>query len=260
VSGTAALRRDRLVISAGLLGLAVLAWLYLWFDAARMHAMDGGMAMAPMAMPSPWAPMALGQTFVMWAVMMVAMMLPSAVPAIVLYAGLVRRHRAAGSAAPAAWVFAAGYLAVWVGFSLVAAVLQAALENAMLISPMLASTSNALTGGLFMLAGLYQWLPAKDACLQKCRAPLSFFMFRWRPGAAGALRMGAEHGAFCVGCCWSLMLLLFVAGVMNLVWIAVLAGLVLAEKLLPAGRTLGRAVGALLIAAGVLALAGFPVV
>lgn len=260
MSGTAdaALRRDRLVISAGLLSLAALAWLYLWIDAGRMHATgDMGSAAGPAmpAMVSPWSPAALGMTFSMWAVMMVAMMLPSALPAIMLYAGLVRKHRAAGSAAPAAWIFTTGYLAVWAAFSLGATLLQATLEQGLLLSPTMASSSRWLTGGLLILAGVYQWLPAKDACLQKCRAPLQFFMFRWRPGTAGAFRMGAEHGAFCVGCCWSLMLLLFVFGVMNLVWIALLAGLVLAEKLFPTGRLIGRAAGVLLAVAGILTMA-----
>jgi predicted metal-binding membrane protein len=261
MSGTAdgVLRRDRLVISVGLLGLIALAWLYLWIDARQMHTvegMDNTMGMAMPAMATPWSPSALGTTFAMWAVMMVAMMLPSALPAIVLYAGLVRKHRAAGSTAPAAWVFTTGYLAVWTVFSLAAALLQATLEQTMLLSPTMASTSRWLSGGLLILAGVYQWLPAKDACLQKCRTPLSFFMFRWRPGTVGAFRMGAEHGAFCVGCCWSLMLLLFVAGVMNLVWIALLAALVLTEKLLPAGDLIGRSAGVLLAVAGILTISG----
>ncbi len=253
------LRRDRLVISAGLLSLVVLAWLYLWVDATRMHTIEGmgsAMGTAMPAMAAPWSPAALGMTFVMWAVMMVAMMLPSALPAIVLYAGLARKHRAAGSAAPAVWIFTTGYLAVWAAFSLGATLLQATLEQAMLLSPTMASSSRWLSGGLLILAGVYQWLPVKDECLQKCRAPLSFFMFRWRPGTAGAFRMGAEHGAFCVGCCWSLMLLLFVVGVMNLVWIALLAGLVLAEKLFPAERLIGRSAGVLLAIAGVATIVG----
>ena len=147
-------------------------------------------------------------------------------------------------------MFAAGYLAVWTAFSLLAALLQAGLEQARLLTPMLVSATPLLTGALLMLAGTYQFLPIKEACLQKCRAPLPFFMFNWRPGALGAFRMGAEHGAFCVGCCWALMLLLFVAGVMNLLWVAALAALVLAEKLLPHGGILARVAGASLIAAG----------
>ena len=146
---------------------------------------------------------------------------------------------------------------MWTAFSLAAAVLQVALEHLRLVTPMAVSASPWLTGALLIAAGVYQFLPIKDICLQKCRAPLQFFMFRWRPGTAGALRMGAEHGAFCVGCCWVLMLLLFTAGVMNLAWVAVVAGFVLIEKLFPAGPLVGRIAGASLIAAGIAVMAGF---
>ena len=250
-------RRDRLIALSTLLIVAALAWAWLWLEAGRMDAIPAmpGMSMAPgtmeMAAAGPWDAGVLLLTFVMWAVMMVGMMLPSAAPAITLYGGLARKHEAAGSALPATWIFAAGYLAVWAGFSVAAAVLQTWLAELRLITPMLASASVGLTAGLLIVAGVYQWLPFKDACLQKCRAPLQFFMFHWRPGPVGALRMGATHGAFCVGCCWALMLLLFAAGVMNLLWVAVIAGYVLVEKLLPGGRLIGRLAGVALVAAGV---------
>lgn len=264
--GLALPRRDRLVALASLIALAALAWLYLWHDAAPMGDMadpptaDTPMADAPMAdMPSTdtmaagaavWGAEAPLLTFLMWAIMMVGMMLPSAAPAILLYGAMVRRHRAQGSVLPAVWVFAAGYLAVWTLFSLAAALLQAGLQSAALVTPMMVSASAPLTGALLVAAGVYQWLPVKYACLEKCRAPLSFFMMHWRPGTAGAFRMGVGHGLFCVACCWALMLLLFVAGVMNLVWVAVLAGFVLVEKLLPAPRLVGRLAGAALVALG----------
>lgn len=278
VAADGAARRDRAATWIGLLAVAGLAWAYLWVDAARMAGMDmagmdgmnmgqgmgQGMSMGPgMAMtspsPSPWRPEALAATFVMWAIMMVGMMLPSALPAISLYGTMVRKHRERGSALPSVWLFAAGYLAVWTGFSLLAALLQAGLEQAMLLSPMMVSTSPWLSGGLLVLAGVYQWLPVKEACLAKCRAPLQFFLTRWRAGPAGAVRMGAEHGAFCVGCCWALMLLLFTAGVMNLLWVAVIAGFVLVEKVLGAqpwaGRWIARAAGVALVVAGVAVMA-----
>jgi len=252
-------RRERLAVLASLLALAALAWLYLWIDAQRMEAamtlMSGGMSGGmKMSMAAPWDPATLLMTFLMWSVMMVGMMLPSAAPAILLYAAMVRKNRHQGTALLSAWLFTSGYLAVWTGFSLAATLLQAGLEQAALMSPMMVSTSAWLSGGLLIVAGIYQWLPIKDVCLEKCRAPLQFFLMRWQPGAAGALRMGAEHGAFCVGCCWALMGLLFVAGVMNLLWVALIAGFVLAEKLLPAdawvGRWFGRAAGAAMILAG----------
>ena len=247
-------RSERLIALGGLLGVAALAWVYLWHEAVSMQAMDmtaGGMDTMPMTTTLTWSPAALLLTFLMWAIMMVGMMLPSAVPAILLYGSIVRRKRARGAVLPSVAVFASGYLAVWTVFSAVATLLQATLQDLALVGPMMVSGSAWLSGALLVVAGVYQWLPVKEACLAKCRAPLQFFMFRWRAGHLGAVRMGAEHGAFCVGCCWALMLLLFVAGVMNLVWVALIAVFVLVEKLLPAGRSAGRIVGALLVIAGV---------
>ncbi|MDA0704502.1 MAG: DUF2182 domain-containing protein [Proteobacteria bacterium] len=240
-----------------LLAVAALAWAYLWFDAARMSSMPmgasvaagGGMAMAPAV--QVWTIGWLLLTFLMWSIMMVAMMLPSAASAVLLYGSMVSKNRERGVVLPSVWLFVAGYLAVWNGFSLAATLLQAGLHDAALLTPMMASKSASLTGGLLIVAGVYQWLPVKEACLEKCRAPLQFFLFRWRPGMSGAFRMGVEHGAFCVGCCWALMLLLFAAGVMNLLWVAVIAGFVLLEKLLPGGRFFGRLAGVLMTVYGV---------
>lgn len=145
-------------------------------------------------------------------------------------------------------------MAVWTAFSLAATLLQMAFEQSLLLSPMMVSTSVWLSGGLLVTAGVYQWLPLKEACLNKCRAPLQFLLFHWHPGTLGTLRMGAEHGAFCVGCCWALMLLLFAVGVMDLLWVALIAGFVLVEKVLPAGGWAGRWVGR--VAGITLALAG----
>jgi predicted metal-binding membrane protein len=178
-------------------------------------------------------------------------MLPSAAPAILFYSSMVRKSREGGSALSSAWIFTAGYLAVWSVFSLAATVLQATLETQrLLIAPTMSSANAWLSGSLFIAAGIYQWLPAKDACLEKCRSPLQLFLFGWRPGPVGAFRMGAEHGFFCVGCCWALMLLLFAAGVMNLLWVALIAVFVFIEKLAPAGRLIGRIAGVGLAAAG----------
>lgn len=216
-----------------------------------MGAMPMDMEMGSMAPAHPWAPGALLLTFAMWTIMMVGMMLPSAAPTITLYGGLVRKHREAGSVLPSVWIFAAGYMAVWTGFSAVATALHASFDSVRLLTPAMASASVWLSAALLILAGLYQWLPLKDACLSKCRAPLQFLLFHWRQGWSGAFRMGAEHGLYCVGCCWALMLLLFAAGVMNLLWVAAIAAFVLVEKLLPAGRVIGRVAGLLLVAAGV---------
>ena len=218
-------RHERYIALAGLLILAVLAWLYLGVEAYRMEAMMGEMAGpgAAEALGSAWKVGPLLLTFVMWTVMMVAMMLPSAAPAILLYGAMAKKSRESASGLPSVWVFALGYLAVWTVFSLAATVLQAAFETWRLLTPAMTSASALLSGSLLIAAGLYQWLPVKNACLEKCRAPLQFFLFRWRPGTQGAFRMGAEHGLYCVGCCWALMLLLFTAGVMNLLWVALIA-------------------------------------
>ena len=231
----AALRRDRLVVALSLAGVVALAWLYLWHQAASMHAGDhSGMAMA----------------IAMWVVMMAGMMLPSAAPTILFYGAMVRKHAERGSVLPAVWIFVSGYLLVWAGFSLAAAMLQAALEHAGLLTSMMASASKRLSGALLVAAGVYQLTPLKNLCLRKCRNPVQFFMTHWRPGAAGALRMGMTQGAYCVGCCWMLMLLLFAAGVMNLAWVALIAVFVLLEKLLPAGRLTSRIAGAALVVLG----------
>jgi predicted metal-binding membrane protein len=168
---------------------------------------------------------------------------------------MVRKHAERGSVLPAVWVFVSGYLLVWAGFSLAAALVQAGLEHAALLTPMMESASKWLNGALLVAAGAYQLTPLKDLCLSKCRNPVQFFMTHWRPGTAGALRMGVTHGAYCVGCCWVLMLLLFAVGVMNLAWVAVIAAFVLLEKLLPAGRLVSRLAGAALIALGLAVLA-----
>lgn len=254
----AGLGRERAIAAASLLLLAALAWVYLWYDAQGMSAGPkgslSGLLMAESA-DKPWSPLSIALAFLMWSVMMVGMMLPSAAPAIVLYGALARKHRQKGSALPAVWIFAAGYLAVWVGFSAVAVMLEAALQAEGLLTPMLVSTSTWLTGGLLIAAGVYQWLPIKRVCLEKCRAPLQFFLMRWRPGVRGAFGMGAEHGAFCVGCCWVLMLLLFAAGVMDLMWVAVIATFVLIEKLLPFAKLVGWISGAALIVLGMAVVA-----
>jgi predicted metal-binding membrane protein len=247
----AAVRRDRVAVAATLVVLVALAWVYLWRDAATMSAMDameGMEGMSAMSMgASPWRDAAL--MFVMWSVMMVGMMLPSAAPAILLYTAMVRRNRERGSVLPAAWTFAAGYLAVWTGFSGAATALQLALERAALLAPM-AAASRPLAAGLLIVAGIYQWLPLKEACLRHCRNPMEFMLTNWRGGAAGPFRMGAGHGLYCLGCCWALMLLLFVAGVMNLLWVALIAVYVLLEKLVPGGRWMSRVAGAAMMLAG----------
>ena len=271
------LKRDRVITLAGLAALCALAWLYIVTGAGlgmsawemttlalfphqqardvmpSMPGMDMG-ATAPMAWGfATWALM-----IAMWWIMMIAMMTPSAAPTILLYARVHRHALAQGQVqdklAPTG-AFAAGYLLVWLGFAAAAATLHWALERAGLVSAMMmGSQSRWLSGAVLIAAGLYQLSPLKNICLAHCRTPTSFLSRHWRPHALGALRLGAMHGAYCVGCCWMLMALLFVGGVMNLTWIAALAILVLIEKALPPGQWVGRGVGIALIGWGVATL------
>ncbi len=245
------LRRDRLVVLAGLGGVTVLAWLYLILLAAGMVDGPGAMgeAMAN-ARPTPWTAGDFALMVLMWSVMMVGMMLPGATPMILLFAMVNRKKREAGHPFVPTGAFALGYAGAWTAFSLFATILQWALHSAALLSPMLVSTSAVLAGALFIAAGTYQLTPLKHACLKNCRSPVHFIMTRWRNGSVGALRMGLEHGAYCVGCCWFLMGLLFVLGVMNLLWVAALTILVLVEKAAPHGEWTARISGVAMLAAG----------
>ncbi len=242
-----ALRRDRLVVTAGLATVTVLAWIYI----IRMSRMMSPHAAMAMPMSGASGTPALGWLVPMWIVMMVAMMLPSAAPTILLFASIARGRKARGVATASAAVFTTGYLLVWAGYATIAAVAQWKLHEAALLSPAMLSASRWLGGGLLIAAGAYQWLPIKDACLSQCRSPLGFLSAEWREGTRGALIMGIRHGSFCVGCCALIMALLFVAGVMNLLWVAAIAVFVLAEKAGPGGRALGRATGILMMAWGV---------
>jgi predicted metal-binding membrane protein len=186
----------------------------------------------------------------MWTVMMAAMMVPSATPMILAFVTVNQRRQAANRPFVPVAIFLFGYLAVWTAFSAVATLAEWGLHQAAMLSTTMTATSTALNGGLLIAAGIFQWTPMKRACLKGCRSPLSFLMSEWRDGAAGAFVMGLRHGAYCVGCCWFLMALLFVAGVMNLLWVAVIALFVLAEKLSPKGELLARVAGVGLVIAG----------
>jgi predicted metal-binding membrane protein len=249
----AVLKRDRALVLAGVAGLSALAWAYLLALAGGTPHEDMAMAMAMPHMQA-WGATEVVLTWVMWSVMMVAMMTPSAAPMILTFATINRRRRAQhGPLVPTA-VFVLGYLLVWGGFSVVATLAQWGLHTAALLSPMVVITSPFVGGLLLMAAGLFQWTPLKSTCLMQCRSPLGFLMTAWREGAWGALVMGLRHGLYCVGCCWVLMALLFVAGVMNLLWVAVIAALVLVEKVLPRGELVGRVAGGVLLLAGVVLL------
>ena len=211
---------------------------------------------ADIAMPSTeaWGMVDLALLFVMWVVMMVAMMVPSASPLILMVASVNRKRRERDDPLGPTGLFLAGYLLAWTAFSAVATGAQWGLHATALLSPAMVGTSPVLGGILLLTAGIFQFTSLKQACLNHCRSPVGFVLGHWREGRGGALRMGMEHGLFCVGCCWVLMALLFVAGVMNLLWVAVISLFVLAEKVLAKGELVGRLGGAALLTAGVAVL------
>jgi predicted metal-binding membrane protein len=253
------LRRDRAIVIVALAALTVLAWAYTIWLANNMD-MGGmampkstGMSMGAMLAPAfkPWTIADFAVTFAMWAVMMVGMMTPSAAPMILIYARIGRQTALHRGTLVATSFFAGGYLAAWATFSLAATVGQWLLEHAALMTHKMAATSHVLGAVVLITAGVFQWTPVKDACLKHCQSPISFILqYGFRDEIWGSLRLGFKHGIFCIGCCWALMALLFVGGVMNIIWIAGLTVFVLLEKLVPLGRTISWSTGAGLLAWG----------
>ncbi|MEP1213621.1 MAG: DUF2182 domain-containing protein [Marinobacter sp.] len=242
---------ERMLVGAVLVVLTVLAWAF----------MVTGDTSGDMAMPvtgaaaQGWNLHLLILNVIMWGVMMVAMMLPGAAPMIMTYIRVHQRRVASHRAVAPTWVFVAGYLVVWAGFGVMAAIAQWILHQTSLLSSAMGHVAPLSGAALLILAGAFQFSHLKQACLNKCQSPLGFLMTEWREGLAGAFIMGARHGAFCAGCCWALMLLMFVGGVMSLIWMAGLAFYFLAEKLVPWPRLFSHATGMVLIAAGVLMIA-----
>ena len=246
-------RRDRIVILSALVGTTVLAWIYL-VDMAT--GMDGMMTMDAGAMMQikPWTAVDFVYMLLMWVIMMVGMMVPTAVPMALIYAAIARKAAAQGTPLAPTAAFVSGYIVIWSVFSLVATLAQWWLDQAALLSPMMVVTSPGLGAGLLIVAGLYQMTPLKEACLRHCRSPAHFISRSWKPGAFGAFRMGLEHGAYCLGCCWILMGLLFFGGVMSLFWIAGITLFVLLEKVLPFGLVGGRIAGGAMVLIGIVSL------
>lgn len=242
------------MVLAALLMLVALAWAYAMHLASLSPGPDDismrGMEMAGEAFPGPWNATDFLFAFAMWATMMVGMMAPTFAPTILLYATLGQIETSKKIFAATAW-FTGGYFLAWTIFSLAAAAVQTTLGAAMLLTPM-QGAGRILSGAMLVTAGLYQWSPWKDACLRHCRAPLSFIQRRggFQPRASGSLMLGLRHGLFCLGCCWALMLLMFVVGIMNLAWIAALAAVLLAEKLWKHGVLVSRIVGTTAIVTG----------
>ncbi|UCD69748.1 MAG: DUF2182 domain-containing protein [Betaproteobacteria bacterium] len=254
------LKRERWIVASGLVLICALSWAYLLAGAGTGMS---AVAMSNWQFPPPAHAVTAGGAwdasywlvmFSMWWVMMIAMMMPSAAPVVLLYARVYRHGQRQGQIGPTyvpTVSFIAGYLLAWLIFSGAATGLQWVLESLGLLDAMMMWSSDAvLSGSLLIAAGIYQILPLKQACLKHCRSPVDFVSRNWRQGWTGASVMGIQHGIYCVGCCWMVMALLFVGGIMNLVWVAGLSILVLVEKLAPAGRGIGRAAGAVMIATG----------
>ncbi len=240
------LRRDRLIVILGLASVSALAWFRVLQDS--LGGMGADQSMADMAMTQMvWTPLVVAAMLAMWTIMMAAMMLPGAAPMILLFATLSRKQRERQTPYGPTAAFALGYAIIWLGFSLLATAAQWGLDAAALLSPGLAVTSRLIAGGVLLGAGVYQFTPVKTTCLKNCRTPLDFLMGHWRSGPRGAFVMGIQHGLYCLGCCWLLMALLFVGGIMNLAWVAALSLFVLLEKTVPGGRWLDRAAGLALI-------------
>lgn len=212
------------------------------------------MAAMGMTMDMPWSAADVFFTFAMWAVMMVGMMAPSASPMLMLFAAARAGHGKRGVSL-ATLVFGLGYIAVWTGFSVGATLAQSGLHHAAMLSAAMASSSGRLAGAILIGAGVYQLTPWKSRCLRHCRSPLGFLMSNWRDGTTGAFQMGFRHGAYCLGCCWALMCVLFAVGVMNLIWVATLTGFVLIEKIGPAGAMVARVAGAAMVVLGIVVIA-----
>ena len=247
-------KRHKYTILFSLSAITLLSWLYLVDMADSMTSMSMA-STTQMLSVHPWTGREFWLMFLMWTVMMVGMMVPTAVPMTLVCAAVARKAHAQQTPIAPTALFVTGYITMWTIFSMVATTAQWTLDQAALLSPMLVTTSPTIGATLLIAAGLYQLTPLKHACLVKCRGPIHFLAQHWRPGRNGALRMGVEHGLYCLGCCWILMGLIFLGGVMNLLWIATITLFVLFEKIIPLGAQGGRLAGVAMTALGSVILA-----
>ena len=249
------LHHRRATVSGVLAGVIAASWAYLLYGAGLNMGIMGTGGGQIMAMPFEWSAQYATLIFVMWAVMMAAMMLPSAAPTVLLVTTLASDRTVDAKPLPVtAMLFASGYLLVWCGFSVAATLLQWGLDEAELLSETMAFDNGTAAGAVLIAVGIYEWTPLKDACLRHCRSPTEFLVRHWRQDAPGAVLTGMRHGIFCLGCCWLLMALLFVGGLMNVAWVAAIALLVLLEKTIPRGEQIGLLAGALSIEWGLVSL------
>lgn len=252
--------QDKIIVLTGLSLVAVIGWLYMFYMAwamENMHLVD--MWMPPSSGTRAWTYWDFFMLFIMWFSMMIAMMTPSVTPMVLMFLTVNRQKRLKAQPYTSIFTFLTGYLVAWGLFSALASAVQWPLHERGLLNPMMYSTSYLLSGAVLVLAGIYQWTPMKDACLHQCRTPLGFLMASWKDGSLGAFQMGLHHGLFCVGCCWALMVILFSVGVMNMLWVVLIAVFVLLEKILPFSATVTRIItGIGLVAWGIYLILQYP--
>ncbi len=253
-------QQDKKIVVSGLFTVAAIGWLYMFYMAwamGNMHLID--MWMPPHGGVRPWTVWDYFMLFLMWLTMMLAMMTPTAAPMVLMFATVNKQKKLKQQPYAPTFIFLAGYLVAWAIFSIVASAIQWPLHESGLLNPMMNSRSYLMSGGILIVAGLYQWTPMKDVCLHQCRTPLGFLMTAWKDGKIGAFKMGLHHGLFCVGCCWALMAVLFAVGVMNILWVILITIFVLLEKILPISPKLMRTItGLALIIWGSYWLALYP--
>ena len=247
------LQKDRFVVLAALVILCFLSWLYIIYLYNQMYPMDMDAFLFAMPMTSNWSWTDFVLLFLMWFVMMIAMMTPSVAPLVLIFTSINRKRQLQQNPFVSSGYLLSGYFLVWAAFSLFATILQWLLQRVSLLNPEMITTSRILGGIIFILAGVFQFTPLKNTCLNTCRSPMAFIHQYWKDGKSGALQMGMQNGIYCLGCCWILMILLFVSGIMNILWIAIISLFVLIEKVLPS-KVISSIAGIALIAYGIVVL------
>lgn len=248
------LKKDRIIVLIALFILSVLSWLYIIYLYNQMYPMNMDALFFAMPMTPQWSRTDFVLLFLMWFVMMIAMMTPSVTPLVIIFTLINRKRQQQQNPYISSGYLLSGYFLIWAAFSLFATLLQWLLQRASLLNPEMITTSKVLGGIILIAAGIFQFTPLKNTCLSNCRSPIGFIHQHWKDGKGGAIRMGIQNGVYCLGCCWILMILLFVSGIMNILWIAIISLFVLIEKFLSSVKVISFIVGIALIAYGIIVL------
>ncbi|MFC0773356.1 DUF2182 domain-containing protein [Terrimonas alba] len=248
------LKKDRFIVLTALSLICILSWLYIIYLYNQMYPMNMDALFFAMPMTAKWSWTDFVLLFLMWFVMMIAMMTPSVTPLVIIFTLINRKRRQQQNPYVPSGYLLGGYFLVWAVFSLFATFLQWLLQRVALLNPEMVTTSKVLGGVILITAGTFQFTPLKNTCLHNCRSPMGFIHQYWKDGKNGALRMGIQNGIYCLGCCWILMILLFVSGIMNILWIAIITLFVLIEKVLPSVKVISFIAGFALFAYGIIIL------